>query len=134
MKYDRKFYLYSMAEHASVLIRSSLNAYHDGQMMKYDSAIDIQFKNVAALAIARSYFPLEVAYASENEADSFCRFLNCEIGDRNLYVLRGGEEIGYVLASVMFWVEDRESVVGERSVLYSETPQPRLANMVILQA
>ncbi|MGW4369771.1 hypothetical protein ACWEKT_29390 [Nocardia takedensis] len=131
--FDRKFHMGPyVGTHAQFLLRSGRSGYHDGRMLKYDSVVDVLFKNVAAVAVSENYFPLEVAYANAQEVDEFRRFMHCELGDRTLYALRGQREVGYVLASGLYWIDDPDGSTSEPSVLV-ETPQ-RSENMVAMTA
>lgn len=76
--------------------------------------------------------PLKVSLADEAETEEFIRFLNCEIGNRKLYVLRGGDEIGYVLAGALYWVDDHEGSTEEPGVLIA-APQ-RSDDLVVMSA
>lgn len=126
VQFDRKFHLGGYeGGHAQVLFRSGRTGYHRGEHLKYDSVTDVLFKNVAALAVAENYYRLEISLAGEVEKIEFCRFLKCEIGERNLYVLHGEESAGYVLAGAMYWIDDEAGSTGERSVLYGESDRAK---------
>ncbi|MDT0345991.1 hypothetical protein [Streptomyces litchfieldiae] len=81
--------------------------------------MDIQFKDVAALAVADSYYSLDIAEATEEEAERFLQLLGCDVGDRRIYRLRGGTSTGFVAAGALYWLEDPEGSVHEPSALSS---------------
>jgi hypothetical protein len=121
VRLQRKFHLGGYeGGHAQVLFRSGRSGYHRGEYFKYESVTDLLFKNVAALAVTESYYPLEVSLANEEDLQAFSRFLSCEIGSRHLYVLRGEASIGYVLAGAMYWVDDAKGSTEGPSVLIAE--------------
>jgi hypothetical protein len=83
--------------------------------------VDVLFKNIAALAVVESYYRLKISLADKVEKEAFCRLLGCEIDERNLYVLRGSESVGYVLAGSMYWIDDKIGSIDESSVLLGES-------------
>lgn len=122
VQFGRKFHLDSYeSSHAQLLFRSATAAYHDGKHLKYDSVTDVLFKNVAALAVSENYFPLEVSLAKEAELKDFQQLLKSEIRDQNLYILRGDDSVGYVLAGAVYWIDDPIGSIREKSVLVAES-------------
>jgi hypothetical protein len=111
--------------HAQVLFRSGRSGYFKGAYLKYDSVVDILFKDVGALALTESYYRLEVSLADESETDEFCRYLRCEAGDRSLYVLRGEDSLGYVLAGALYWVDDESGSTEKLSVLLDDSERSK---------
>ncbi|WP_157554186.1 hypothetical protein [Nocardia crassostreae] len=132
VRFDRKFHLSYVESHAQLLLRSGRGGYHRGQTLRHDSVVDILFKNVATLALMESFIPLEISLADEVEVEKFRRFLKCELGNRNLYALRGEDGLGYVLAGALYWVDDHDGSTEEPSVLIA-TPE-RSENMVVMRA
>lgn len=121
VSFNRKFHLSGyMGGHARVLFRSGRSGYHRGEHLKYGTVLDIEFKNVAALAIAESYFALEISLASPDEIAAFQSLLHCPIGDRKLYALRGDDSVGYVLASAVYWFDDPVAMTEDPSVFVDD--------------
>jgi hypothetical protein len=121
---NRKFHLGKYESgHAQLLLRSGRSGYHDGEHLKYDSVADVLFKNVSVLAVAESYHPLEVALGGPAEFAGLHDLLNCELGDRKLYVLRSsfGGPVGYVVAGAVYWTDDPDGSTGAESVLLGGT-------------
>lgn len=122
VRFQRKFHLGDYeASHAQVLFRSGRTGYHGGEYLKYESVTDILFKNVAALAVRENYYALEISLAGRADVREFNRFLKCEIGDRNLYVLRDDVSTGYVLAGAMYWIDDATGSIEDPSLLLAES-------------
>jgi hypothetical protein len=117
---DRKFHVGNVGgTHGELLFRSGTTGYHRGTRIYRDSVVDIQFKNVAAIAVADGYFSLEIAYATSEEAERFLDLLGCDIGDRQIYRLHGDGVSGFIAAGSLYWVDDPEGSVHEPSVLSS---------------
>ncbi|MBB1158141.1 hypothetical protein [Amycolatopsis dendrobii] len=115
---NRKFHLSNyVSSHAQVLLRSGRSGYHDGEYLKYDSMVDVLFKNVSALAVVDSYYPLVISEAEPSDFERFSALLNVELGNRKLYVLRGSDSMGYIVAGALYWADDPEGSASEESVL-----------------
>lgn len=126
VEFGRKFHLGGyVGSHAQVLFRSGRSGYHRGEYLKCGSVVDLLFKNVAALAVSESYYPLKVSLADDADIEVFQRFLKCEIGDRNLYVLYGDDSVGYVLAGAAYWLDDPIGSTEEPSVLIAESSRSK---------
>ncbi|MFF2086140.1 hypothetical protein ACFVVM_20375 [Nocardia sp. NPDC058176] len=133
LRVDRKFHLAAfVGTHAQILLRSGRSYYHDGHFPEHESVFDVLFKNVGAIAIWENFYPLEVAYASSAEIEDFLRFQGGELGRRTLYTLRGAKQVGYVLASSMYWTDDPDGSVGEESILVE--PTGRAAEIEVMEA
>jgi hypothetical protein len=133
LRVDRIFHLATyIGSHSQILFRSGRGGYHDGQVLKYDSVFDVLFKNVSAIAISENFYPLEISYSSPVEIGEFRRLMRLELGDRNLYTLRGAAEVGYVLAGAMYWVDDSDGSTEEVSILVD--PPERANNIEVMRA
>ena len=118
---DRKFFLAGhRGGHAQVLFRSGRSAYHNGQLLKYGSVVDALFKNVAAMALVENYYPLEISLGDERQFEPLRDLLNCTLDDRKLYILRGGESRGYVVAGALYWIDDPDGSTSSESVLVDD--------------
>jgi hypothetical protein len=69
--------------------------------------IDILFKNVAAIHLPASWQGLTISEASASErGDLQLQVEVAHLGDRKVFVVRGANFVGYVIAGVMAWHED----------------------------
>jgi hypothetical protein len=122
VQFGRKFHLSSYeGSHAQVLFRSGRTGYHRGEYLEYGSIVDVLFKNVAALAIMESYYPLKISMGDEVNLKEFQRIFTCEIGDRNLYILHGADSVGYMLAGALYWVDDKFGSTDQVSMLIANS-------------
>lgn len=118
---DRKFFLSGhLGSHAQVLLRSGRSAYHNGQLLKYGSVVDVLFKDVSAMALVDSYYPLEISRGGDCEFASLHDLLGCSLGDRKIYVLQSGESRGYVVAGALYWIDDPDGSTSSESALVGD--------------
>ena len=119
---DRKFFLSGhRGGHAQVLLRSGRSAYHNGQLLKYESVVDILFKNVAAMALVDSYYPLKISLGDDRQCKPLRDLLNCTLDNRKLYILQGGESRGYVVAGALYWIDDSNGSTSSESILVEDS-------------
>src|SRR5262249_48013426 len=104
MNFQRRFqvWLYSVS-HGQLLLRSTKSD-------EIPTRIDVLFNDVAALELPTLFDGLSITEAALDEAQS----LNVQLGSwpihrRKVFVLRGTNYLGYVIAGAVSWHEDEGS-------------------------
>lgn len=86
--------------HRQLLLRSTKAA-------DQPTRIDVLFKNVAAIHLPASWEGLTISEASERESgDLKLPVTVTNRRDRKVFIIRGANFVGYVVAGVMAWHED----------------------------
>lgn len=128
VSFDRKFHLAGpVGAHGSVMWRSGRTGYHEGSYLEYGSVLDVMFTDVSVLAVADSYFPLRIEKGTPEQMQQVAQLLEWRplLPDGNLYVLRGGDSVGYVMAGSVTWIDDPNGSTDERSVLLGGIEETR---------
>jgi hypothetical protein len=94
-----QIWLYSVT-HSQLLLRSN-------RSNEQTTRVDILFKDIAAMELPTVFDGLSAATASEAETFGLDIQLGSKpIQDRNVFVVRGSNFVGYVVAGAVFWHED----------------------------
>ena len=101
--FERDFQIWKYTVgHAQLLLRST-------KPPKCPTRIDVFFKNVGAIHVPTSFKQLSIIGASAHEAVKM-KVLDCSSvvgGHRKLFLIRGSDFEGYVVAGIVVWHEDQ---------------------------
>src|SRR6187402_1389007 len=94
-----QIWLYSVS-HGQLLLRSNRSDV-------FTTRVDMLFKDVAAMHLPAMFDGLSLAEASADEArDLNIQLGTLPVGSRKVFVVRGSNFVGYVVAGAAFWHED----------------------------
>src|SRR5262245_15798235 len=102
MIFQRRFemWLYAVG-HGQLLLRSNRSD-------EVPTRIEVLFKNVAALELPTLFDGLSITEATSDEAQSLnIQLGSCPADRRKVFLLRGTNYLGYVVAGAVFWHEDQ---------------------------